>query len=47
MVFQVRQKAPMSGRDLADTFSAKIGAASTLVENKMYRLKSEGHERAW
>ena len=37
----------MARRDLADAFSAKIGTAPTLVEQKQIRLQSEGHELAW
>ena len=40
------KKIPMPVRDLADTFSAKIGPSPALVEDKKVRLKSEGHELA-
>ena len=43
---RVRKKVPMPVRDLADTFSAKIGPSPALIEEQKVRLKSEGHELA-
>ncbi len=43
---RVRKKVPMPVRDLADTFSAKIGPSPALVEEQKVRLESEGHELA-
>ena len=43
---RVRKKVPMPVRDLADTFSAKIGPSPALVEETKVRLESEGHELA-
>ena len=43
---RVRKKVPMPVRDLADTFSAKIGPSPALVEDKKVRPESEGHELA-
>ena len=42
MGFQVRQNTPMARRDLADTFSAKIGPAPVLLERSSCQRAEKG-----
>ena len=44
---RVRKKVLMPVRDLADTFSAKIGPSPVLFEKQKVRLKSEGQKPRW